>query len=56
MGKSTNRGLDAVKKIAEERQLSGVYGPLIDNFILKKEEAAVAVDVTAGNRFVITVC
>ena len=52
VSKSTNRGLDAVKKIAEERQLSGVYGPLIDNFVLKKEEAAVAVDVTAGNRFV----
>lgn len=56
VSKSTNRGLDAVKKIAEERQLSGVYGPLIDNFVLKKEEAAVAVDVTAGNRFVIAVC
>ena len=50
MSKSTNRGLDAVKRIAEERQLTGVYGPLIDNFVLKKEEAAVAIDVTAGNR------
>ena len=50
VSKSTNRGLDAVKRIAEERQLAGVYGPLIDNFTLKKEEAAVAVDVTAGNR------
>ena len=39
-----------MKRIAEERQLTGVYGPLIDNFVLKKEEAAVAVDVTAGNR------
>ena len=51
VSQSTNRGLDAVKRIAEERQLTGVYGPLIDNFVLKKEEAAVAVDVTAGNRF-----
>ena len=41
-----------MKKIVEERQLTGVYGPLIDNFVLKKEEAAVAVDVTAGNRSV----
>ena len=52
VSQSTNRGLDAVKRIAEERQLTGVYGPLIDNFILKKEEAAVAIDVTAGNRFI----
>ena len=54
VSQSTNRGLDAVKRIAEERQLTGVYGPLIDNFILKKEEAAVAIDVTAGNRCVHT--
>ena len=24
-----NRGIDAVRKIVEEKQLSGVYGPLI---------------------------
>ena len=52
VSQSTNRGLDAVKRIAEERQLTGVYGPLIDNFVLKKEEAAVAIDVTAGNRYI----
>ena len=44
-----SRGIDSVKKIVEERQLSGVYGPLIENFSCEPR-VFTAVEVTAGNR------
>ena len=44
-------GLDSVRRITKERQLSGVYGPLIDNFTCA-EAVFTAVEVTAGNRLV----
>lgn len=46
-----SNGLDSVKRIVEERQLSGVYGPVIDNFSCA-ENMFTAVEVTAGNRLV----
>ena len=44
-----NRGVDSVKRIVEERQMSGVYGPLIENFTCE-QRVFTAVEVTAGNR------
>lgn len=38
-----------MEKIAEEKGLTGYYGPLIDNFRLKTEAFRVAVEVAAGN-------
>ena len=46
-----NRGIDAVRKIVEEKQLSGVYGPLIENFTCEPR-VFTAIEVTAGNRYV----
>ena len=48
-----NRGIDAVRKIVEEKQLSGVYGPLIENFTCEPR-VFTAIEVTAGNRYVKT--
>ena len=48
-----NRGIDAVRKIVEEKQLSGVYGPLIENFTCEPR-VFTAIEVTAGNRYVMT--
>lgn len=42
-------GLAAVERIAEELQLKGYYGPLIDNFTLKNEIFRTSVEVAAGN-------
>ena len=42
-------GLDSVRRIAADRHLSGVYGPMIDNFTCA-ENMFTAVEVTAGNR------
>lgn len=44
-------GLDAVRKITKDKHLSGVYGPLIDNFTCDAK-VFTAVEVTAGNRWV----
>ena len=45
-------GLDAVRKIARDKHLSGVYGPIIDNFTCDTK-VFTAVEVTAGNRLAI---
>ena len=50
MSKTTNLGLDALNKIVEERDIRGVYGPLIDNFECVSSDFYTAVEVTAGNR------
>ena len=47
-----NRGLDSLKKIVEEKQMSGVYGPLLENFTCEPR-VFTAVEVTAGNRLAI---
>ncbi|KAL5470715.1 hypothetical protein EMCRGX_G028721 [Ephydatia muelleri] len=49
MGKAISRGLDAVKKVVEERKITGVYGPLIENFKCEPR-VFTAVEVTAGSR------
>ena len=51
--KAINRGIDAVRKIVEEKQLTGVYGPLIENFTCEPK-VFTAIEVTAGNRYVHT--
>ena len=50
-----NNGIDTVKKIVQERNIQGVYGPLIENFHCD-EKFFTAVEVTAGNRWVIVCC
>lgn len=49
MGKAISRGLDSVKKVVEERKVTGVYGPLIENFKCEPR-VFTAVEVTAGSR------
>jgi structural maintenance of chromosome 3 (chondroitin sulfate proteoglycan 6) len=49
MGKAVNRGLDSVKRVVEEKHMSGVYGPLLENFTCEPR-VFTAVEVTAGNR------
>lgn len=44
-----NNGIDAIKKIVQEKNIQGVYGPLIENFKCN-EKFFTAVEVTAGNR------
>ena len=46
---AVNRGLDSVKRVVEEKQMSGVYGPLLENFTCEPR-VFTAVEVTAGNR------
>ena len=48
---AVNRGLDSVKRVVEEKQMSGVYGPLLENFTCEPR-VFTAVEVTAGNRSV----
>ena len=43
------QGLAAVARIAEEKNLSGYLGPLIDNITLKSEAFRTCVEVAAGN-------
>ena len=43
------QGLDSVRRIVNEKHLTGVYGPLIDNFTCDRK-IFTAVEVTAGNR------
>ena len=47
--RNTMRGIESAMKIAEDRQLTGVYGPLIDIFKCEPR-VFTAVEVTAGNR------
>ena len=42
-------GIESVKQIVEEKKLSGVFGPLIDNFNCG-EKFHTCVEVTAGNK------
>ena len=44
-----SQGRAAVEAIAKEHNISGYYGPLIDNFELKSDVFRVAVEVAAGN-------
>ena len=46
-------GIDSVLKIIAEKNINGVYGPLIDNFTCE-DKYFTAVEVTAGNKYVIT--
>jgi structural maintenance of chromosome 3 (chondroitin sulfate proteoglycan 6) len=48
MDKDMHRGLEAIKTIAAELNLDGVYGPLIELFECK-EEFHPCVEITAGN-------
>lgn len=49
VSKAFNNGIDAIKKIVQEKNIQGVYGPLIENFKCN-EKFFTAVEVTAGNR------
>lgn len=42
-------GLQAVDKIIASKQINGIYGPLYRLFKAKREDAKLAIDVTAGN-------
>lgn len=46
----TNRGLQAVSRIAKSLRLEGVYGPLYSLFEVE-DRYKTAVEVTAGNRY-----
>ncbi len=46
----TSRGLQAVMRIARERGIQGVYGPLYSLFEVN-DRWNIAVEVTAGNRW-----
>jgi structural maintenance of chromosome 3 (chondroitin sulfate proteoglycan 6) len=45
-------GLRAVDKIAERHSLEGVYGPLYRLFDITDDKFNIAVELTAGNRYV----
>lgn len=47
--RSITQGLATVERIAEEKGLTGYYGPLIDNIRLKNDAYRTAVEVAAGN-------
>jgi structural maintenance of chromosome 3 (chondroitin sulfate proteoglycan 6) len=47
--RSITQGLATVERVAEEKGLTGYYGPLIDNIKLKSDAYRVAVEVAAGN-------
>ena len=49
VGQDTNRGLEAIARIAKLLKLDGVYGPLYSLFEVD-DKYKVAVEVTAGNR------
>ncbi|EDO34136.1 predicted protein, partial [Nematostella vectensis] len=49
VNKGISNGIETVKKIMQEKNLQGVYGPLIENFTCN-EKFFTAVEVTAGNR------
>ena len=42
-------GLESVKQIVHEKEIQGVYGPLIENFRCE-EKFHTCVEVTAGNK------
>eukprot|EP01038_Epipyxis_sp_PR26KG_P004963 gene4963-6938_t len=42
-------GLAMVEQIAQDQDISGYYGPLIDNFTIKADAFKVAVEVASGN-------
>lgn len=47
-------GLRAVDKIAERHRLTGVYGPLYRLFDIPNDKYSIAVELTAGNRKVMS--
>ena len=44
-----SNGIETVKRIMQDKNLEGVYGPLIENFTCD-EKFFTAVEVTAGNK------
>lgn len=49
MFQGISNGIETVKRIMQEKNLEGVYGPLIENFTVE-EKYFTAVEVTAGNK------
>lgn len=49
MSKSTSLGIESVKRVVQEKDIEGVYGPLIENFSCS-EKFFTCVDVTAGSK------
>jgi len=49
MSKSTAAGIESCKRVVQEKDLEGVYGPLIENFSCN-EKFFTCVDVTAGSK------
>jgi len=49
LGKARAQGLESVRRIQEEKQLDGVYGPVIENFEVA-DQFFTPVEITAGNR------
>lgn len=49
--RNTIRGIESAMKIAADKQLSGVHGPLIEVFTCEPK-VFTAVENTAGNRYV----
>lgn len=47
--RTVSNGLVTVEKIAAEKKITGYYGPLIDNIVLKNDAFRTAVEVAAGN-------
>ena len=50
VGKSTSQGLYAVRRIAQEHGIAGVYGPLIELFQVPQPQFRLPAEVTAGGR------
>ncbi|XP_065071317.1 structural maintenance of chromosomes protein 3-like [Rhopilema esculentum] len=49
MSKAVANGIDSVLKVIAEKNIDGVYGPLIDNFTCE-DKFFTAIEVTAGNK------
>merc|ERR1712013_96359 len=55
MSKSTAAGIESCRRVVQEKDLNGVYGPLIENFTCN-EKFFTCVDVTAGSKLFNIVC
>jgi len=49
MSKPVADGIDSVKQVVQQKNIQGVYGPLIENFT-SNEKFFTAIDVTGGNK------
>lgn len=49
MSKSVANGIESVKRVVQEKDIEGVYGPLIENFTCN-EKFFTCIDVTAGSK------